>query len=95
MEFLKKYFYGQLTPQEETRVQDWLAEHFDEPQVQEMLETLMSEMEAEDREMSSAAFDEVSAKLGLDRKNRRRGRPHRRKGRCSAGERRRGTGGCR
>lgn len=74
MEFLKKYFYGQLTPQEETRVQDWLAEHFDEPQVQEMLETLMSEMEAEDREMSSAAFDEVSAKLGLDRKNRRRNR---------------------
>ena len=68
MEFLKKYFYGQLTPQEETRGQDWLAEHFDEPQVQEMLETLMSEMEAEDREMSSAAFDEVSAKLGLDRR---------------------------
>ena len=68
MEFLKKYFYGQLTPQEEALVQDWLAEHFDEPQVQEMLETLMSEMEAEDREMSSAAFDEVSAELGLDRR---------------------------
>lgn len=40
MDFLKRYFSGQLSPQEEAQVQDWLVEHSEDPQVQEMLETI-------------------------------------------------------
>ena len=70
MDFLRKYFAGQLTPQEETQVQDWLIQHSEEPQVHAMLLTIMSEMETEDMRLSSAANAEVCRKLGLDRKGR-------------------------
>ena len=72
MEFLKKYFYGILTPAEEAWVQDWLVRHMDEPQVQQTLMDIMDDMEEEDRVLSSAAFSEVCRKLGLERKLRRR-----------------------
>ena len=48
MDFLRKYFYGQLTPQEEVQVQGWLVELADEPQVQDALLTIMSEMQSDD-----------------------------------------------
>ena len=72
MEFLKKYFYGILTPAEEAWVQDWLVRHMDEPQVQQTLMDIMDDMEEEDRVLSSSAFSEVCRKLGLERKLRRR-----------------------
>ena len=55
MDFLRKYFYGQLTPQEEVQVQGWLVEHADEPQVQDALLTIMSEMQSDDTAESSRA----------------------------------------
>ena len=70
MDFLKRYFLGQLSPQEEVRVQDWLVEHSEDPQVQEALEAIMKEMETVDMEVSSAAYKKVSARLGLERKSR-------------------------
>jgi hemerythrin-like domain-containing protein len=70
MDFLKRYFAGQLSPQEESQVQDWLVEHSEDPQVQEALEAIMSEMETEDMEVSSAAYRKVSGELGLERKSR-------------------------
>lgn len=70
MDFLKRYFLGQLSPQEEVRVQDWLVEHSEDPQVQEALEAIMEEMETGDMEVSSAAYKKVSARLGLERKSR-------------------------
>ena len=70
MDFLKRYFLGQLSPQEEVRVQDWLVEHSEDPQVQEALEAIMEEMETGDMEVSSAAYEKVSARLGLERKSR-------------------------
>lgn len=70
MDFLKRYFSGQLSPQEEAQVQDWLVEHSEDPQVQEMLEAIMSEMETEDMEVSSSAYKKVSCELGLERKSR-------------------------
>ena len=45
MDFLRKYFAGQLTSQEESQVQAWLVEHGDDPQVQSILLSIMSEME--------------------------------------------------
>ena len=68
MDFLKRYFLGQLSPQEEVRVQDWLVEHSEDPQVQEALEAIMEEMETGDMEVSSAAYKKVSVRLGLERK---------------------------
>ena len=70
MDFLKRYFLGQLSPQEEVWVQDWLVEHSEDPQVQEELEAIMEEMETVDMEVSSAAYEKVSARLGLERKSR-------------------------
>ena len=70
MDFLRKYFMGQLTLQEEAQVQEWLVEHSDDPQVQNALMTLMSEREIEDKALSSAAFADVCKRLGLDRKSR-------------------------
>ena len=74
MDFLKKYFYGLLSPEEESQVQYWLADHMEEPQVQEMLLEIMSEMEKEDEELLSKGFAEMSRKLGFDRKGRTAGR---------------------
>ena len=68
MDFLKRYFAGQLSPQEESQVQDWLVEHSEDPQVQEALEAIMEEMETGDMEVSSAAYKKVSVRLGLERK---------------------------
>lgn len=70
MDFLKKYFAGQLTPQEEAQVQAWLVEHSEDPQVQDALLAIMSEMETEDMTVSSPAYVKVSRRLGLDRKSR-------------------------
>lgn len=70
MDFLKRYFHGQLSPQEEVRVQDWLVEHSEDPQVQEALEAIMEDMETEDMTVSSPAYVKVSRRLGLDRKSR-------------------------
>ena len=70
MDFLKRYFSGHLNPQEEAQVQDWLVEHSEDPQVQEALLAIMSEMETEDKDLSSAAYKKVSGELGFDRKSR-------------------------
>lgn len=70
MDFLKKYFAGQLTPQEEAQVQAWLVEHSEDPQVQDALLAIMSDMETEDMTVSSPAYVKVSRRLGLDRKSR-------------------------
>ena len=70
MDFLKKYFAGQLTPQEEAQVQEWLVEHSEDPQVQDALLAIMSDMETEDMTVSSPAYVKVSRRLGLDRKSR-------------------------
>lgn len=67
MEFLRKYFAGQMTPQEEAQVQDWLVEHSDDPQVQEALFVIMSEFEAEDMQLSSVAYANVCRRIGKDR----------------------------
>ena len=70
MDFLKRYFLGQLTPQEEAQVQAWLVEHSEDPQVQDVLLAIMSDMETEDMTVSSPAYVKVSRRLGLDRKSR-------------------------
>jgi ferric-dicitrate binding protein FerR (iron transport regulator) len=70
MDFLKKYFAGQLTPQEEAQVQAWLVEHSEDPQVQDALLAIMSDMEAEDMNVSAPAYAKVSKRLGLERKSR-------------------------
>ena len=69
MDFLKRYFAGQLSPQEEAQVQEWLIEHAEDPQTQDALLAIMSEMEAEDRNVSSTAYRKVLEKLGLERKS--------------------------
>lgn len=70
MDFLRKYFNGQLTPQEEAQVQEWLVEHADEPQVQDALLAIMSEMQEDDNARSSDAYMNVCRRLGLNRRNR-------------------------
>lgn len=65
MDFLRKYFYGHLTPQEEAQVQDWLIEHADDSQVQDALLIIMSEMQEDDRARSSKAYQDVCRRLGL------------------------------
>ncbi|MBE6240932.1 MAG: DUF4974 domain-containing protein [Bacteroidales bacterium] len=70
MDFLKKYFAGQLTSQEEEQVQAWLVEHSEDPQVQDALLAIMSDMETEDKTASSPAYVKVSRRLGLERKSR-------------------------
>ena len=65
MDFLRKYFAGQLTFQEESQVQAWLVEHGDDPQVQSVLLSIMSEMEREDISLSSPAYVVVSRRLGI------------------------------
>lgn len=70
MDFLKKYFTGQLNPHEEEQVQDWLIQHSEDPQVHAMLLEIMSEMETYDMVLSSAAYKNVCRRLGLDRKSR-------------------------
>lgn len=69
-DFLKRYFAGQMTPQEEAQVQVWLVKHSEDPQIQEALLTIMSEMEGEDASVSLPAYSKVSSQLGLDRKSR-------------------------
>lgn len=70
MDFLRRYFYGQLTPQEEAQVQEWLVEHADEPQVQDALLAIMSEMQEDDNARSSDAYMNVCRRLGLNRSSR-------------------------
>ena len=70
MDFLKKYFAGELTSHEEVQVQAWLVEHSEDPQVQEVLQAIMSDMETEDKTVSSPAYVKVSRRLGLERKSR-------------------------
>ena len=70
MDFLRKYFNGQLTPQEEVQVQDWLVEHAEDPQVQDALLTIMSEMQEDDAARSSEAYVNVCRRLGLNRRSR-------------------------
>lgn len=65
MDILRKYFYGQLMPQEELQVQKWLAEHGDEPQVRSQLDAIMKEVESESVALSSESFADVCRKLGL------------------------------
>lgn len=68
MDILKNYFYGRLDPQEDAQVQDWLAEHADDPQVVRALDSIMSELEKDEPEISAEAFAAVSAKLGIERR---------------------------
>ncbi|MEE0234598.1 MAG: FecR domain-containing protein [Bacteroidales bacterium] len=65
MDFLRKYFYSQLTPQEEAQVQNWLIEHSDDRQVQDALLIIMSEMQEDDKVKSSKAYQDVCNRLGL------------------------------
>lgn len=68
MDFLKKYFNGELTADEEQQVQKWLAEHGDEPRVIACLDAILDEVQSENKAVSSEAFTKVSVKLGLDRR---------------------------
>lgn len=68
MDFLRRYFAGQLTPQEDVQVQAWLVEHGDDPHVQSILLSIMSEMETEDISLSSPAYVIVSRRLGIGTK---------------------------
>lgn len=70
MDFLRKYCYSQLTPQEEGQVQDWLVEHANDPQVQDALLAIMSEMQEDDKAQSSKAYADVCRRLGLNRRSR-------------------------
>ena len=70
MDFLKRYFAGQMTPQEEAQVQDWLIEYSDDPKVHDMLLAIMSEFESEDNDLSSKAYGDLCRRLGIDRKSR-------------------------
>lgn len=70
MDFLRKYCYSQLTPQEEGQVQDWLVEHASDPQVQDALLAIMSEMQEDDKAQSSKAYADVCRRLGLKRRSR-------------------------
>lgn len=67
-DILKRYFYGDLSLSEEQRVQAWLSEQGDTPEVQEALKAIMYEQETEDRRLSADAFKKLSAILGIDRK---------------------------
>lgn len=69
-DILKKYFDGELAPEEEIRVQRWLVDHADEPETVRALDEIMEGMRKEDRELSSRAYAAVSAKLGLPRRRR-------------------------
>ena len=66
MDILKRYFYGQMTPEDETRFQDWLVAHADEVEVQNALMEIMSEMEQENTGISTDAFNAVCRSLGID-----------------------------
>ena len=63
-DFLKRYFAGQMSPPEEAQVQVWLVEHSEDPQIQEALLTIMSEMGGEDASVSLPAYTKVSSQLG-------------------------------
>lgn len=65
MDILRKYFYGKLSAQEESQVQEWLVEHGNDPEVVEAMNQIMSELEQQDLSLSSASFAEVRTKLGL------------------------------
>ena len=51
-------------------MQAWLVEHSEDPQVQDALLAIMSDMETEDKTVSSPAYVKVSRRLGLERKSR-------------------------
>lgn len=65
MDILRKYFYGQLSSQDECRVQEWLAEHGEDPQVIEALENIMSELENSDDSGVAESLASVKNRLGL------------------------------
>lgn len=65
MDILRKYFYGQLLPQEEERVRIWLAEHSDEPEVIRALDEILVEMGAGEANVSKDAYNTTADKLGL------------------------------
>ena len=65
MDILRKYFTGQLSPQEENQVREWLLENSDDPEVVQALETIMNEFMSEDSQMSKEAFKDVCARLGV------------------------------
>ena len=65
MDILRKYFYGQLSPQEEERVRGWLAEHSDEPEVIRALDEILVEMGAGETTVSKDAYKAAADKLGL------------------------------
>lgn len=72
MDILRKYFSGQLSPQEEEQVQDWLLDHADDQEVIPALNTIMAEMESENHQMSAEAFASVCSRLGIETKRRSR-----------------------
>ena len=63
MDFLKKYFTGQLNPHEEEQVQDWLIQHSEDPQVHAMLLEIMSEMETYDMQKIGSGQEEPLQKV--------------------------------
>lgn len=65
MDILRKYFKGQLSAQDEMKVQKWLVENGDTPRVVSAIEEIMSELEASDIDLSSTAFQTVKSRLGI------------------------------
>lgn len=51
-------------------MQDWLVEHANDPQVQDALLAIMSEMQEDDKAQSSKAYADVCRRLGLNRRSR-------------------------
>lgn len=51
-------------------MQDWLVEHANDPQVQDALLAIMSEMQEDDKAQSSKAYADVCRRLGLKRRSR-------------------------
>ena len=66
MDILKKYFYGLLPSEQEDEVRRWLAENGNSSEVDSTFNELLDEQQVEDRNDSSAAFQKVCRRLGLD-----------------------------
>ena len=67
------YFTGRLSPQEEVAVQQWLAEHADDPEVSRILESLFSAApESADETAVASVFGRLKARLHMASARRQR-----------------------
>ena len=67
------YFTGRLSPQEEVAVQQWLAEHADDPEVSRILESLFSAApESADETAVASVFGRLKSRLHMASARRQR-----------------------